>query len=80
MKKFVLKKEQSAPKPENYSIEYAKLLNQQQLEAVFFDHGTALVVAGAGTGKTRTLVYRVARLVEAGVHPSSIRSRSRISH
>ena len=72
MKKFVLKKEQSAPKPENYSIEYAKLLNQQQLEAVFFDHGTALVVAGAGTGKTRTLVYRVARLVEAGVHPSSI--------
>jgi DNA helicase-2/ATP-dependent DNA helicase PcrA len=72
MKKFVLKKEQSAPKPENYSIEYAKLLNQQQLEAVFFDHGAALVVAGAGTGKTRTLVYRVARLVEAGVHPSSI--------
>lgn len=72
MKKFVLKKEQSTPKPENYSIEYAKLLNKQQLEAVFFDHGAALVVAGAGTGKTRTLVYRVARLVEAGVHPSSI--------
>ncbi len=72
MKKFVLKKEQGAPKPENYSIDYAMLLNRQQREAVFFDQGAALVVAGAGTGKTRTLVYRVARLVEAGAHPSSI--------
>ncbi len=72
MKKFVLKKEESAPKPENYTIKYNELLNKQQLEAVFFDRGAALVVAGAGTGKTRTLVYRVARLVEAGVHPSSI--------
>ncbi|MBO6793380.1 MAG: ATP-dependent helicase [Balneolaceae bacterium] len=72
MKKFVLKKEESAPKPENYTIKYSELLNKQQLDAVFFDRGAALVVAGAGTGKTRTLVYRVARLVEAGVHPSSI--------
>jgi DNA helicase-2/ATP-dependent DNA helicase PcrA len=72
MKKFVLKKDLSTPKPESYSISYKDLLNPEQLKAVFYDHGPALVIAGAGTGKTRTLVYRVARLVESGVHPSSI--------
>ena len=72
MKKFVLKKEDPKLRPEDYSIPYADLLNKQQLEAVFFDKGSALVVAGAGTGKTRTLVHRVARLVENGVDPSNI--------
>ncbi|MBO6535837.1 MAG: ATP-dependent helicase [Balneolaceae bacterium] len=72
MKKFVLKKDHHTPKPEDYSINYKDLLNPEQLKAVFYDHGPALVIAGAGTGKTRTLVYRVARLVESGVHPSSI--------
>lgn len=72
MKKFVLKKDHHTPKPEDYSISYKDLLNPEQLKAVFYDHGPALVIAGAGTGKTRTLVYRVARLVESGVHPSSI--------
>ncbi|MCR9132053.1 MAG: ATP-dependent helicase [bacterium] len=72
MKKFVLKKDQNTPKPESYSINYKDLLNPEQLKAVFYDHGPALIIAGAGTGKTRTLVYRVARLVESGVHPSSI--------
>tara|TARA_R110002124_G_scaffold48026_1_gene142140 strand:+ start:14858 stop:16876 length:2019 start_codon:yes stop_codon:yes gene_type:complete len=72
MKKFVLKKEEPKLRPEDYSIPYADLLNKQQLEAVFFDKGAALVVAGAGTGKTRTLVHRVSRLVESGVDPSNI--------
>ena len=72
MKKFVLKKEKAQLRPEDYSIRYSDLLNKQQLEAVFHDNGPALVIAGAGTGKTRTLVHRVARLVESGVDPSQI--------
>jgi len=54
------------------SINYEKELNPAQLEAVMHGNGPALIVAGAGSGKTRTLVYRVARLVESGVEPSSI--------
>jgi DNA helicase-2/ATP-dependent DNA helicase PcrA len=53
-------------------IEYEKVLNPSQLEAVMTLDGPILVIAGAGSGKTRTLVYRVARLVETGVAPESI--------
>src|SRR5690554_5878355 len=70
MKKFVLSKEEFAPS--DYSIDYENILNQTQVEAVMHDSGPSLIVAGAGTGKTRTLVYRVARLVESGVDPSQI--------
>jgi DNA helicase-2/ATP-dependent DNA helicase PcrA len=72
MKKFVLKKDSHSAREPDYSLDYQGLLNRQQLDAVFFDKGAALVVAGAGTGKTRTLTYRVARLVEAGVPPEQI--------
>lgn len=72
MKKFVLKKDEPKKRPEDYSIPYADLLNKQQLDAVFHDKGPALVIAGAGTGKTRTLVHRVARLVESGINPRDI--------
>ncbi len=47
-------------------------LNPAQREAVIFREGTLLVIAGAGSGKTRTLTYRVAGLVEEGVSPGSI--------
>mgnify|MGYP001028997043 CR=1 FL=1 len=47
-------------------------LNPQQLEAVTTTQGPLLVIAGAGSGKTRTLVYRVAYLVENGIVPESI--------
>ncbi len=47
-------------------------LNERQREAVTHPGGPLLVVAGAGTGKTRVLTHRVAWLVEQGVHPSSI--------
>ncbi|MBW1816493.1 MAG: DUF3553 domain-containing protein [Deltaproteobacteria bacterium] len=53
-------------------IDYASVLNPAQLEAVTTLEGPVLVIAGAGSGKTRTLIYRVARLVETGVDPESI--------
>ena len=55
-----------------FRIEYKKELNPSQFEAVNIIKGPLLVIAGAGSGKTRTLTYRVARLVEEGVSPSSI--------
>lgn len=53
-------------------INYQAELNPQQLEAVTIPSGPVLVIAGAGSGKTRTIVYRVAWLVEQGVDPASI--------
>jgi DNA helicase-2/ATP-dependent DNA helicase PcrA len=53
-------------------IDYASELNSAQYQAVTAGDGPILVVAGAGSGKTRTLVYRVAWLVEQGIAPGSI--------
>jgi DNA helicase II / ATP-dependent DNA helicase PcrA len=53
-------------------IDFAKELNAQQLAAVQSPPGPSLVIAGAGSGKTRTLTFRVAWLLEQGVPPSSI--------
>jgi len=55
-----------------HKIDYKKELNPAQLKAVQSTQGPYLVIAGAGSGKTRTLVYRVAYLVEKGVKPDSI--------
>lgn len=51
---------------------YEKELNESQYKAVTCGDGPTLVVAGAGTGKTRTIVYRLAWLAENGVAPESI--------
>ena len=51
---------------------YEGLLNDQQIAVVEAGDGPILVIAGAGSGKTRTLTYRVARLVADGVPPEAI--------
>ena len=68
--RLVLKRITLAPR--SRGIDYASELNETQLKAVTTTEGPLLIVAGAGTGKTRTLVYRVARLVEMGVRPESV--------
>lgn len=55
-----------------FQINYRNELNAAQYEAVSAVEGAYLVIAGAGSGKTRTLVYRVARLTELGYKPDSI--------
>ena len=53
-------------------IDYAAELNEQQLAAVTAAPGPQLIIAGAGSGKTRTLTYRVAYLLENGIDPRNI--------
>ncbi|MBX3044525.1 MAG: ATP-dependent helicase [Candidatus Kapabacteria bacterium] len=73
MKKLILRKEKIVKgKSPTYKINYEQELNKSQYDAVMHNTGAALVIAGAGTGKTRTLVYRVARLIEDGNIPESI--------
>ncbi len=68
--KLVLKRVATGPRAR--AIDYEAELNEAQLMAVKTTEGPLLIVAGAGTGKTRTLVYRVARLVEIGAKPESV--------
>jgi DNA helicase II / ATP-dependent DNA helicase PcrA len=58
--------------PVHLRIDYARELNPQQHAAVTAPPGPALVIAGAGSGKTRTLTYRVAFLLEQGIPPESV--------
>ncbi len=55
-----------------YRVQYERELNEQQVAAVMHPGGPILALAGAGTGKTRTLVYRACRLIEDGVPPGRI--------
>jgi DNA helicase-2/ATP-dependent DNA helicase PcrA len=63
---------QRAPVSTSVHIDYAAELNKQQLAAVAAPPGPILVIAGAGSGKTRTLTYRVAYLLENGIDPRNI--------
>src|SRR5438132_8890703 len=63
---------QRAPSATSINIDYATELNEQQFAAVTASPGPLLVIAGAGSGKTRTLTYRVAYLLENGIDPRNI--------
>ena len=56
----------------NYIIDYKKELNQQQYDAVTSIKGPVLIIAGAGSGKTRCLTYKVSYLIENGIQPEKI--------
>src|ERR1700755_1337411 len=70
MKKYVIKAD-TRSLPEKLS-RYREELNEEQFRVVTSQPKAALVVAGAGTGKTRTITYRVAYLIEQGVSPARI--------
>jgi DNA helicase-2/ATP-dependent DNA helicase PcrA len=75
MKKYLLKKpagELHIVHPQRFQIDYKNDLNAAQYEGATSINGPHLIIAGAGTGKTRTIVYRVAYLVELGVKPEHI--------
>src|SRR3984893_3999906 len=68
-RKYVLK---TPARFRSYRVDYDRELNDEQRAVVLAGGGPILVIAGAGTGKTRALVYRVARLIESGTDPSRI--------
>ncbi len=67
-RKFLIKSD----KPKSSLINYREVLNDEQRAVVLAGKGPLLVIAGAGSGKTRTVTYRVARLIEAGIAPARI--------
>lgn len=69
MKRYTLHRDTS---PKTPLIEYEKELNKEQLDVVLSGNGPILVIAGAGSGKTRVVTYRVARLLEMGISPNNI--------
>ncbi|MBT5947028.1 MAG: UvrD-helicase domain-containing protein, partial [Nitrospinaceae bacterium] len=68
-RKYTLKR---PPRARRGTIDYGAELNEQQLDVVMAGGGPLLVIAGAGSGKTRTVTYRLARLIEDGAAPESI--------
>ncbi len=56
------------------SPSYLEQLNPSQLEAVLHGQGPAMIIAGAGSGKTRVLTYRIAQLMDQGIDPYNILS------
>ncbi len=70
--KYILKTSFPVASPANFRIDYKNDLTDEQLPIVTAGAGPMLVIAGAGSGKTRTVTYRVAYLCESGVPLESI--------
>ena len=70
-RRYVIRQD-AAPVAPISGIDYRTALNEEQYAAVSSEPGPALVIAGAGSGKTRTLTYRVAWLLEHGTDPWNI--------
>jgi DNA helicase-2/ATP-dependent DNA helicase PcrA len=71
MKRYVIKRPEGAQIPDKLA-RYREELNEEQFAAVTAPPGPVLVIAGAGSGKTRAITYRVAYLVEQGVAPARV--------
>jgi DNA helicase-2/ATP-dependent DNA helicase PcrA len=71
-RQFILRHEPDLDRVPSFTLDYEGELNAQQYQAATAGSGPYLVVAGAGTGKTRTLIFRVAYLVESGVAPEHV--------
>jgi DNA helicase-2/ATP-dependent DNA helicase PcrA len=68
----ILKPEPQAPLEEYNKVDFESDLNDEQLEVVNNISGPMLIIAGAGSGKTRTIVYAVAKLLSSGMSPGQI--------
>jgi DNA helicase-2/ATP-dependent DNA helicase PcrA len=71
-KTYILKRGSDSLRPARSSVEFQQALNPQQWAVVSAPAGPALVIAGAGSGKTRTLIYRLGYLLNQGADPASV--------
>jgi DNA helicase II / ATP-dependent DNA helicase PcrA len=71
-RRFTLQRDPERQPGATFQIDYRAALNEAQHAAATAGEGPVLIVAGAGTGKTRTLTYRVAYLIESGAAPEQI--------
>ncbi len=70
--RYTLRSDAENRRPRHFSIDYKRELNPSQYEAATTRDGPVLVLAGAGSGKTRTLIFRVARMIEEGIDPACL--------
>jgi len=68
----IVKNEKTSGLADSTEVDYQAELNSEQYQVVSEAEGPCLVLAGAGSGKTRTIVYRVAYLLEQGIRPENV--------